>query len=263
MELVLSLFPGIDLLGRGFESEGFCVVRGPDLLTGGDIRAFHAPAGRFDGIVAGSPCQDFSAARRAPPSGEGRELLGEFARVVLQARPAWFLLENVPGVPDVVVEGYAVQRLAVTAASCGLPSLRLRHIQFGSAAGEVLPYSWRDGQTRAAGPREPAAMASDRGQTLWARFCARQGLPPEYDLPGFTRAAKYRAVGNAVPLPMARFLAGLVRARSAPGPGARFCACGCGGLVTPPARYVSARCRQRAKRGRDRARPGARCAVTP
>ena len=34
-ELVLSLFPGIDLLGRGFEAEGFCVVRGPDLLHAG------------------------------------------------------------------------------------------------------------------------------------------------------------------------------------------------------------------------------------
>lgn len=39
-QLVLSLFPGIDLLGRGFEAEGFYVVRGPDLIYGGDIRAF-------------------------------------------------------------------------------------------------------------------------------------------------------------------------------------------------------------------------------
>jgi hypothetical protein len=30
--LVLSLFPGIDLFGRGFEAAGFCVVRGPDLI---------------------------------------------------------------------------------------------------------------------------------------------------------------------------------------------------------------------------------------
>jgi hypothetical protein len=30
--LVLSLFPGIDLLGHGFELEGFCVVRGPDVI---------------------------------------------------------------------------------------------------------------------------------------------------------------------------------------------------------------------------------------
>lgn len=38
--LILSLFPGIDLLGRAFEELGACVVRGPDLLWGGDIRAF-------------------------------------------------------------------------------------------------------------------------------------------------------------------------------------------------------------------------------
>ena len=52
--LILSLFPGIDLLGRGFEAESFAVVRGPDLLWGGDIRSFHVPPGRFDGIIGGS-----------------------------------------------------------------------------------------------------------------------------------------------------------------------------------------------------------------
>ena len=35
MTLVLSLFPGIGLLDMAFEAEGFCVVRGPDLLWGG------------------------------------------------------------------------------------------------------------------------------------------------------------------------------------------------------------------------------------
>ena len=39
-DLVLSIFPGIDLLGRAFENEGFCVVRGPDLLWGGDIKNY-------------------------------------------------------------------------------------------------------------------------------------------------------------------------------------------------------------------------------
>ncbi len=32
MTLVLSLFPGIGLLDRAFELEGFTVVRGPDVL---------------------------------------------------------------------------------------------------------------------------------------------------------------------------------------------------------------------------------------
>ena len=44
MALVLSLFPGIGLLDMAFEEAGFTVVRGPDLLRGGDIRRFHPPA---------------------------------------------------------------------------------------------------------------------------------------------------------------------------------------------------------------------------
>jgi DNA (cytosine-5)-methyltransferase 1 len=55
--LVLSLFPGLDGLGLAFELEGFTVVRGPDVLWGGDIRRFSPPAGRFEGIIGGPPCQ--------------------------------------------------------------------------------------------------------------------------------------------------------------------------------------------------------------
>jgi DNA-binding XRE family transcriptional regulator len=51
--LILSLFPGIGLLDKAFEEEGYCVVRGPDPLWGGDVRNFHPPAGRFDGIIGG------------------------------------------------------------------------------------------------------------------------------------------------------------------------------------------------------------------
>ena len=60
MQLILSLFPGIDLLGQGFEAEGYCVVRGPDRLWGGDIQDFHCFSGRFDGVIGGPPCQDFT-----------------------------------------------------------------------------------------------------------------------------------------------------------------------------------------------------------
>ena len=83
LQLVLSLFPGIDLLGRGFEDTGFCVVRGPDRLWGGDIRRFFPIPGKFNGIIAGSPCQDFSSARRTDPTGYGREMLAEFGLDVL------------------------------------------------------------------------------------------------------------------------------------------------------------------------------------
>lgn len=111
-DLALSLFPGIGMLDRAFEEREFCVVRGPDVLWGGDIRVFHPPAGRFDGVIGGPPCQTFSAlanlvrARGYEP--RFGNLIPEFERCVLEAEPAWFLMENVPQAPEPVVAGYAV-----------------------------------------------------------------------------------------------------------------------------------------------------------
>src|SRR5580658_7293864 len=109
--LILSVFPGVDILGLAFELQGFCVVRGPDLIFGGDVRTFHAPPKHFTGIIGGPPCQDFSKARRAAPTGEGVEMLGHFTRIVTEAAPEWALMENVPAVPDLIIGDYITQRL--------------------------------------------------------------------------------------------------------------------------------------------------------
>src|SRR5258708_36941916 len=71
MELVLSLFPGIDLLGRAFAAAGYAVVSGPDLLFDTRIEDFHAPPSRFDGIVGSPPCQNYSDANRRRDTAEG------------------------------------------------------------------------------------------------------------------------------------------------------------------------------------------------
>lgn len=103
MNLILSLFPGIGLLDMAFESEGFTVVRGPDYLWGGDVRKFHPPDDRFDGVIGGPPCQAFSAlseivrARGYEP--KFGNLIPEFERCVLEAAPGWWLMENVPRAP--------------------------------------------------------------------------------------------------------------------------------------------------------------------
>ncbi|HMV87625.1 MAG TPA: DNA cytosine methyltransferase [Blastocatellia bacterium] len=258
--LILSLFPGIDLLGRGFEAEGFCVVRGPDPLWGGDIRGFHAPPGRFDGIIGGSPCQDFSVARRGvPPTGEGLELLAEFARVVAEAQPEWWLLENVPTVPDVAVEGYQVHRRALRDNECGGHQARLRHFQFGSKKGWVLNIA----TVRPSRPPQRAAMATEghrANRRSFADFCELQGLPRDFDLPGYSREGKYRAVGNGVPLAMARTIARAIReAATAPDvrtfTDARLCACGCGQIVTGKQLSAGPACRKRLEKSRRDPRP--------
>src|ERR1700722_18032456 len=133
MQLVLELFPGIGMLGGAFEEEGFYVVRGGDPAVGtGDVRRQHIPAGRFDGIIGGSPCQEFSKVNRAEPTGYGLAMLAEFVRLVREGKPAWYLLENVPTVPDVRIRGYTHQRIDLRASEFGSRQNRLRHFQFGS-----------------------------------------------------------------------------------------------------------------------------------
>ncbi len=247
VELVLALFPGAGLLDRGFERAGMCVVRGPDLLWGGDIRRFHPVPNRFDGIIGGSPCQDFSKARRGiPPTGNGVAMIAEFVRVVSQANPLWWLLENVPGVPDVQIEGYSWQRLDLRASDFGVNQRRSRHIQFGS----------RD-NTRLVIPRNPsthpvsaAVMASDN-ETPISRMAVLQGLPADFKIPGFTLAATRKAIGNGVPVPMAEALGVAVRDR-VDAQSVTLCACGCGRPVTGKATYAETSCRMRAMRRRNR-----------
>lgn len=247
MELVLSIFPGIDLLGRGFEAEGYCVVRGPDILWGGDIRTFDVPANRFDGVIGGSPCQDFSGANRNP-TGYSSEMLSEFVRVVSSARPAWFLLENVPRVPDVVIDGYSVQRLDLNARECGMRQVRLRHFQFGSLDGSVISPI----RVAPVGRPERIALATEGAKVFrrsWADFCELQGLPRDFDLSSMSIKEKYKAVGNGVPIPMGRVIA---RAITSPlSSQSRLCLCGCGRLIEGRQQMALPACRKRMERRRN------------
>ena len=260
--LLLSLFPGIDLLGRGFEAEGFCVVRAPDLIYGQDVRAFHAVPGRFDGVIAGSPCQEFSGKRRAAPTGEGIAMLREFGRVVLEADPDWWLLENVPRVPDIKIEGYTVQRFDLNARECGSRQSRLRHFQFGSKRGLVL-IPERQLPRGEAAPIRLASEGETRERRAFADFCQLQGLPRSFALPGFTVAGKYRAVGNGVPVEMARTLARAVR-NARPRGSVRLCVCLCGRIVEGRQKAATAACRKRIERAgkRDTATAAAARGVT-
>lgn len=92
-QLILELFPGAGMFGKAFEELGACVVRGPDILHGGDVREFIGIKGRFDGIIGGPPCQVFS---RAAISGSNQSnLIPEFERIVAECEPTWAIMENV------------------------------------------------------------------------------------------------------------------------------------------------------------------------
>jgi DNA (cytosine-5)-methyltransferase 1 len=265
-DLVLSLFHGIDIFGKGFEAENFFVVRAAEIELASDVRDLHLPENKFDGIIAGTPCQDFSLANRTKRTyeGYGAEMLEEFCRLVIEAAPKWFLLENVPQVPDIHIFGYTIQRFDLRASECGLNQRRLRHFQFGSRDGSTLVIEREPRREET----EKTCLASEgekKSRRNFADFCKLQGLPDALQLPMFTKAAKYRLVGNAVPFPMARMIARAIRERpafrEATADRTRYritvCACNCGRRIenAPAGRrriYANDSCRKRGELKRKR-----------
>lgn len=246
MTLILSLFPGIGLLDRAFEETGFCVVRGPDKLWGGDIKRFHPPAGKFDGIIGGPPCKPFSRLRHIVAHNHRREpgkyrpaenLIPEFERCIREALPAWFLMENVPAAPAPAAEGYYIHSFMLN--NRWLPQAtsqnRLRRFWFGhrerlinlTAHMEFAlfePLDWEYAVTAAGSGggspvpvrhntnglkkvlRQPKNQPNTRSVEDYLRL---QGLPEDFfgsDTP-FTVKGKRMMVGNGVPMAVGRTLA--------------------------------------------------------
>lgn len=242
--LILSLFPGIGLLDMAFEHEGFCVVRGPDLLWGGDIRRFHPPSGRFDGVIGGPPCQAFSRLSYLVKH-NGYEvapnMFPDFERVIGEAAPTWFLCENVPAAPLPTVPGYIVRdRMVSNREDCGGEQSRERRFSFGSKHGAELIFEWPPPPVpmsytpavcaSGGGRQTPVAIggsgkpkrtvgriqkARDMGYKttdFMKSAIEAQGLPADFlEHAPFTVAGKIKVVGNGVPLMMGRAVARAVR----------------------------------------------------
>lgn len=236
--LVLSLFPGIGLLDMAFEKAGFCVVRGPDVLWGGDIRRFHPPAWRFDGVIGGPPCQAFSRLRHLVEYNGyavAENLIPEYERVIGEAMPVWFVMENVPDAPLPSVLTYSVHAQLLRDVWVGGETPRLRRISFGTherltrlhvealalhkpdpgpaalASGSARPVPVKiEGSGKA--KRSSAANLGYTSKAQLARACVAQGLPADFlDDSPFTVDGKCKVVGNGVPLPMGRAIARAVR----------------------------------------------------
>jgi len=244
-ELVLSLFPGIGLLDMAFEEEGFTVVRGPDVLWGGNIARFHPPAGHFAGVIGGPPCQAFSdMATLVAEVGQrqAENLIPEFERCVQEALPAWFLMENVPGAPEPRIDGYASRSTIINNrwVAEAPEQNRVRRFTFGRGSpqadavdlGPLIDvtlfenprwesavmasngrrrYSRQEAEKRARGRED--VTADDLGRRRTVAECARlQGLPEDFlSKAPFTTDGKRLVIGNGVPLPLGRAIAAAVR----------------------------------------------------
>lgn len=238
MQLVLSLFPGIGLLDMAFEQEGFCVVRGPDVLWGGDIRRFHPLTGKFDGVIGGPPCQAFSElvklVRHNGHKPKFGNLIPEFARVVNEAQPQWFVMENVKNAPNPDCPAYEITSQIVRDCDVGGETMRRRKFWFGGLGQVAVRFVGRD---RPLLPIERAVTGNSRVLTTGERIrnkervgtaggClpgagkmtpiadvrALQGVPLDFcAYSPFRTDALRQMLGNGVPIPMGRAIARAVK----------------------------------------------------
>lgn len=217
--LVLSLFPGIGLLDHAFELEGFCVVRGPDLLWGGDVRTFHPPAGVFDGVIGGPPCQRFSPIGNVNRARWGDvsvapDLIPEFRRVVHEAQPRWWVMENSPYAYEPFHQSH---RLVLNNAWLGEQQARYRcfwsNVPLHVDVPALVPMDAGSERTvSGAGAVDWQGSRAREAPRSLGDMLRLQGFPPDMldDCP-FTVASAKQTVGNGVPLPMGRAIARAVR----------------------------------------------------
>lgn len=157
----VDLFCGCGGMSLGFQLAGHNVVAGIDnwdsalavyeanfdhkvlkvdlsdvIYASNIIKTFHP-----DMIVGGPPCQDFSSAgKRNEDNGRG-DLTVDYAQIVSEVRPQWFVMENVARIVKTqkLVEareifnkaGYGLTQTVLDASLCGVPQTRKRFILIG------------------------------------------------------------------------------------------------------------------------------------
>jgi hypothetical protein len=97
--VILDLCAGSGSWSEPYRAAGYPVVR--VTLPDCDVRTFEAPA-RVWGVLAAPPCEQFSLARNGHPEiprdiERGLEVVGACLRIIQQARPFWWALENPVG----------------------------------------------------------------------------------------------------------------------------------------------------------------------
>jgi DNA (cytosine-5)-methyltransferase 1 len=160
---VLELhFPGVPVLSDVREVGRASVVAGPALLAGG------------------FPCTDLSVAGKRAGLVEGDEsgLFFEFARIAGDVRPAWVLIENVPGLfssqggrdfgcllGTLADLGYGVAWRTLDSRFFGVPQRRRRVFILGAlAGGDRRAAAERAGEVLAIGASCPRHPSTSRGE---------------------------------------------------------------------------------------------------
>lgn len=214
---ILSVYPGLDLLGRAFERNGYTVFRGPDLLWGGDNRNFHPVPGVFEGVIGGPPCQWGSQLSKLG-NVSAKDLTGDFLRIVEEASPKWAVMENVRGVlrANLMPADWAATRLRDW--DCGGFTYRVRYFWVwpaklilvppkrpGKPEYSVLATSWKGHDSANKKMRMHSNLSIGRAAEL-------QGYPELTKvLEPLGKKYAVSLLGNGVPKAMADYIAKAVK----------------------------------------------------
>jgi DNA (cytosine-5)-methyltransferase 1 len=222
----LDLFSGIGgfaLAARwmGWETVAFCEIEPfcrkvlaknfPGVPIHDDIHTLDVRELHVDLVTGGFPCQPHSVAGSRRGRDDARHLWPQFARIIEEARSAWVVVENVPGLRTTAADevladleslGYACWPLVVGAVHAGAPHRRQRVWIVANANAARLEV--RRGVGRDAEPQRPTAERG-RYQPDWLGWTdAPQPAVRRLDdgLPGGLadgcRVQKLKALGNAI-----------------------------------------------------------------
>ena len=203
-----SLFTGIGGIDLGLERAGmeikwqvenneFCIQvleeHWPTVRRFTDVRELSGSSlEAVDVICGGFPCQPVSVAGRRAAQADPRWLWPEFARLVVEIRPKYVIVENVPGlysaggaevVLDLASLGFDAEWHNLLASAFGAPHQRERFVLVGHANEQGLARHRAKHQLGEAGeeghPGRPSAdeMAdTDRSRRRGERFSQHAGI---------------------------------------------------------------------------------------
>ena len=177
--IAVDLFAGAGGMTLGFEQAGFDVLASVEIdpihcathqfnfpmcsilcedvaqLRGSEIRKKSAIGGReIDVVISGSPCQGFSMMGKRDVDDPRNSLIFHFQRLVVELKPKFFVMENVPGIAsgehkkllNILINsfleaGYQVEEnyQVLNALNYGVPQARKRLFLIGCKEGYELP----------------------------------------------------------------------------------------------------------------------------
>lgn len=161
---VIDIFCGCGGLSYGFVQQGFKIVKAFDnwesAITVYNENFIHE-AEKIDAydltkeyierytpqiIIGGPPCQDYSSAGKRDENLGRADLTKQFAKIVCDVRPKWFVMENVdrilksetlPIAIDMLKkQNYGLTQIVLDASLCGVPQKRKRFFLVGELNGE-------------------------------------------------------------------------------------------------------------------------------